>query len=179
MPRRAAPAFCNQAIQLYLPLPSPQSRTHRLINCVVYGHGLGGAPFLVHSQSHITVEAASKHPTRASGLVAHMVLLRYHIRFWWGRTCGRGPRWPVVAHPGLSCTRTHKEGGNLKHTQAATRSTGVRYNAPMYNPVHVQLKRGNCQLLLLFFCLPARPPSLLASPCHRHPGIKTPADSFC
>ena len=72
MPRRAAPAFCNQAIQLYLPLPSPQSRTHRLINCVVYGHGLGGAPFLVHSQSHITVEAASKHPTRVSRLVAHV-----------------------------------------------------------------------------------------------------------
>ena len=33
---------------------------------------------LVHSQSHITVEAASKHPTRVSGLVAHMALLRYH-----------------------------------------------------------------------------------------------------
>ena len=56
----------------------------------------------------------------------------------------------------LSCTRTQKEGGNLKHAQAATRSPDVRYNPPpMYNPVHAQLKRAICQISLsdFFVCL--------------------------
>ena len=63
----------------------------------------------------------------------------------------------------LSCTRTQKERGNLKHAQASTRSPDVRYNPPpMYNPVHAQLKRAICQLFCFFFffaSLPARPPS--------------------